>query len=126
MSKRLSPAQAAARLSVSVEALPHGGPWTREEVRSLCAGRPDWLTRARREHAAFKDAEAARKRRAVDAILDDGGYTAPDTGRDEVILYADEALLFLLRHGVPRDDAEAAVDRRWPPTCAGDEVWGLG
>ena len=125
MSKRLSPAKAAARLNISVEALPHGGVWTREEVRSLRAERPDWLPQARREYAAFKDAEAERKRRAVDAILDEGGYTAPDTGRDDMILYADEALLYLLRRGVVHEDAEAAVDRRWPSTCAGDGEWDL-
>jgi hypothetical protein len=124
MSRRLEPAQAAARLNVGVNALPHGGPWTRERVRGLRAERPDWLTRARRAYAAGRDAEAEGKWRAVDALLDEGGYTRPDDGSDDMFLYAGEALLWLLHRGVAHDDAEAAIDRRWPSSCADDEeVW---
>jgi hypothetical protein len=121
MGKQLSSGQAAARLNIAVADLPRKGAWTREEVRDLRAERPEWLTQARRAHAARKDEQAARRRMAIEALLDKGGYTAPDTGRDDMIVYADEALLYLLRCCVAHEDAEAAVERRWPSTCADDD-----
>jgi hypothetical protein len=121
MGQHLSSVQAAARLNIGVADLPRKGAWTREQVRALRAERPDWLTQARRAYAAGKDERAARQRKAREALLDKGGYTAPDTGRDEMIVYADEALVYLLRCGVAQGDAEAAVDRRWPSTCADDD-----
>jgi hypothetical protein len=121
--KPLSPIQAAARLNICVDDLPRKGSWSREQVRSLRAERPAWLTQARRVYASRKAKEAACARQAVDVLLDEGGYTAPDTRREDMVLYADEALLYLLHRGVANADAEAAVDRRWPSTCADDEEW---
>jgi len=77
--KPLSPEQAAARLSISAGDLPRNGSWTREQVRSLRAERPAWPAQARREYASGNDKEA-RPRQAVDALLEEGGYTTPRPG----------------------------------------------
>jgi len=121
--KPLTPEQAAARLSISTGDLLRNGSWTREQVRSLRAERPAWLTQARREYASRNDKEAAHARQAVDALLDEGGYTAPDSGSEEMTSCADEALLYLLHRGVANAHAEAAVDRRWPSACDDGDKW---
>lgn len=63
-SKPLTAGQAAARLSIAVTDLPHGGRWSRDEVMRLAAERPEWLTTARRAHAAHRDVLARQRREA--------------------------------------------------------------
>ena len=101
--------------------------WLNTSLFRLCRQRRGstsvWTTCRARDRGPAKVKEAAGLQQAVDALLDEGGYTAPDTGREDMVLSADEALLYLLHRGVANADAEAAVDRRWPSTCADDEEW---
>lgn len=114
--KVLKPGQAAARLNIEHKHLPKlDRPWTRGDVLRLRKERPAWLTEARKEYAAKKDAAAKAKRERLDALLDEGGFTRPDDGRNDLIPYAETALMYLMHQKkVPPQDAEEAVDRRWP------------
>jgi len=48
-------------------------------------------------------------------MLDEGGFTRPDDGSDDMILCADEAYVYLTAAGgVCATDAEDVVGRRWP------------
>lgn len=57
----LTAKQAAARLGIAVAGVPRSGSWTRQQVGDLRAGRPDWLSQARRDYAAGQDVKAARR-----------------------------------------------------------------
>ena len=122
LAKPLKPAQAAARLNVGDGDLPRLGPWTRGDVEQLRRDRPRWLSDARHGYAARKGAAAVQRRARLASMLDEGGFTRPDDGSDDMILYADEACFYLMAaRGVSATHAEDAFGRRWPAWFAGDE-----
>ena len=120
--KPLKRAAAAARLSIEVIDLPDlGRQWTKADVLRLRRERPDWLTVARRRHAAEQKRRAERRCKELAAMLDAAGFSRPDDGSDNMIPYADDAYMYLLMVKKVSDaDAQRAVEARWP-SVADDE-----
>lgn len=132
LDKVVKPSWAAKVLSIDYSDLPKlDRLWTKRDVRLLRDSRPDWLTEARRRHAAngqqarAANGQQAREARAaeLDAALARLGYDAPDLGTvDQAVLYIDGALTHLMiETRCSEDEADQAAWRRWPKAMAAEE-----
>lgn len=124
LSKPLKPSQAAARLSILYEDLPKlDRPWTRLDVKTLRAEKPDWLVEARRkcgrianERAAVererKEAEAAK----VIAFWREKGLVGLDVGTVEYhVLHVEPAMMWAAHAlHVKCDIMDMAAWKVWP------------
>jgi hypothetical protein len=126
LDKVVKPGWAAKVLSIDYSDLPKlDRPWTKRDVRALRDSKPDWLTEARRRHAASVRQASEARQAELDATLTRLGYDAPDLGTlDQALLYIDGALIHLM--SVTRcseDEADRAAWRRWPRSMAAEEEY---
>ncbi|WP_157514154.1 hypothetical protein [Nocardia concava] len=58
-------------------------------------------------------------------MLDEGGFTRPDDGAEDLIPYTDRAYMYLvMTRNVLHDEAERAIEGRWPSVAADEsEDW---
>ena len=111
-------------LHIGVTDLPElSGAWTKQDVRRLRQERPQWLTDARRLHAATREAHAAEIAARLDAAPVRLGYTAEDAGTvEQAALYVDFACTHLMIDtGCTEEEADRAVWRRWPRSLAAED-----
>jgi hypothetical protein len=124
LDKVVKPSWAAKVLSIDHSDLPTlDRPWTKRDVRSLRDSTPDWLTEARRRHAASMQQAGEARAAELDAALVRLGYNAPDLGTvDQAALYIDVALTHLMTETrCSEDEADRAAWRRWPKSMAAEE-----
>ncbi|MET8311365.1 hypothetical protein [Micromonospora sp. NPDC005173] len=124
LDKVVKPRWAAKVLGIDYADLPKlDRPWTQRDVRSLRDSRPDWLTDARRRHAASVQQASEARAAELDVALARLGYDAPDLGTvDQAVLYIDGALTHLMiETRCSEDEADRAAWRRWPTSMAAEE-----
>lgn len=120
----VKPKWAAKVLAIDYADLPKlDRPWTKQDVRSLRDSRPDWLTEARRRHAASVQQASQARAAELDVALARLGYNAPDLGTvDQAVLYIDGALTHvMIETRCSEDEADRAAWRRWPKSMAAEE-----
>lgn len=123
LDKVVKPGQVAKTLSIAYTDLPDlGRLWTKRDVRELQQAKPDWLTAARRRHAAATEARTAARAQHLAATLDRLGYDAPDEGTTEqAIAYIDPARTHLM---IATDCSEEEADRAawllWPDSMGAE------
>ena len=95
-------------------------PWTKRDVVELRNARPEWLTAARRRHAAARDAAATAKTESLAQRLRDLGYGDADAGTlDFYFGRVDGAMTHLQCTTKCTDgDADNAARVLWPKTMA--------
>jgi hypothetical protein len=98
-------------------------PWTKRVVGALRDERPQWLTEARRRHAARAARQWEERIAQLDVVLTRLGYNDPDLGTvDQAVLYIDGAVTHLMTEvRCAEGDAEAVAWRRWPKSMSAEE-----